>query len=956
MRLIGLLTLVSIGLGAGAGAAFADDNADEADYHFRRGAEFYSKRDFNTALGEFFTSNRLVHNHNVVFNIARTLEQLGQVNEAYRYYSSLLEEKLPDSDRHEVNESLKRLANRVALVKISTVPEGATIYINRRDLGGLGQTPRVLALEPGKAKVILDLPGYYPTEQTIDLVLGQEKQVQVPLKRILGTVRLALQPANAEARLDSASGDVVHDGDQIVPGRHSLWISAPDSVAQTLDIDVPPEGSTKLEAKLLPRPPPSGKLVVRANLDGALISVDGKEVGFTPGVVEGVVEGKHKVDISAEGREVWETYVTVTANESSFVDAKLRFAQPKVEAASKTEERASDAPASITVISREEIRAFGYQTVAEALNAVRGVYVSDDRTYVNLGFRGFSPLGDYNTRLLILVDGHTVSDPWVGQGFVGRELDVDLADVERIEVVRGAGSALYGGGAFFGVINVVHQTAPEGAHAAVEGSLGTLGSDLGRVTGSMATKDGRMSVLASAGLYDSAGVQAYISPQPINGQTVALNADAERAFHADFRAQLGDFKLLAGFNDRRKDSPIGQFGTVFGLPEIQTDRFGFGELRFDHHFEGDWDLTARAYYDASDYHGTFPYSTPTDDDPNASTPNYQTGGGNETGIELRGRLPEVFHNRLTVGTEGQYRFGIYQTSESTGTYTLNDLNRVDRIASAYLNDDIQFGKLLVVTAGVRADDHFDSFHLSVNPRLAVVAHFYEGATTKLLLGKAFRAPTIYERFYQDGITQVEAGRLNPEQIYSGELEHTHPFSDELSLTGAIFYSDISQLIDLVPINDTFSQYQNVPGHVHSFGGELEARFQPGRALLVEAAYAYQHSRTEDGAELENSPANTGVFRAMVPIVNEVLIGATELVYNSSRLAPADDNGQTYRVGEAVLWNLILSGEYSRWRLRYSAGIYNLLDQQYSQPAQGELPGVTVAQNGRTLRVQLAVAF
>src|SRR5207237_9177918 len=107
-------------------------------------------------------------------------------------------------------------------------------------------------------------------------------------------------------------------------------------------------------------------------------------------------------------------------------------------------------------------------TLSEALRPVRGLYTSSDRDYDSMGVRGFSTPGTYNNRMLVLSDGHVTNEATIGQGYVGREFDADLADVERIEIVRGPGSVLYGSAAFFAVVNVVHKTPPQGQHGAVE--------------------------------------------------------------------------------------------------------------------------------------------------------------------------------------------------------------------------------------------------------------------------------------------------------------------------------------------------------------------------------------------------------------------------------------------------------------------------------------------------------
>src|SRR5205823_10991238 len=127
-------------------------------------------------------------------------------------------------------------------------------------------------------------------------------------------------------------------------------------------------------------------------------------------------------------------------------------------------ESVEDAPASVTIIPSQELRGMGYPTVWAALRGVRGVYLSDDRGYATVGFRGFSRPGDYGNRVLVLLDGQPMNDNWVWSSYVGYDLRTDIDDVERIEVVRGPGSVLYGTGAFSGVINVVTNAReiPEG--------------------------------------------------------------------------------------------------------------------------------------------------------------------------------------------------------------------------------------------------------------------------------------------------------------------------------------------------------------------------------------------------------------------------------------------------------------------------------------------------------------
>ncbi len=123
--------------------------------------------------------------------------------------------------------------------------------------------------------------------------------------------------------------------------------------------------------------------------------------------------------------------------------------------ASKHSQNVSDAPSSVTVITAKEIQEYGYRTLAEVLEAVRGFYITSDRYNSYVGVRGFGRLGDWNSRILLLVDGHRINDNVLGQAFIGSEFPVDIDLIQRIEIVRGPSSSLYGAEAFFAVINVI---------------------------------------------------------------------------------------------------------------------------------------------------------------------------------------------------------------------------------------------------------------------------------------------------------------------------------------------------------------------------------------------------------------------------------------------------------------------------------------------------------------------
>src|SRR5688572_9757320 len=172
-----------------AAPARADDLADEADLQFTLGAEAYQKGEFRGALEHFLASNRLVPNRNVLYNIARTYEQLKQFPEAYRYYTQALDGEKDAAARAKIEAALVQLGKSVAVLRVDSEPPGATLYVDRKDLGSRGEAPRTLGLAPGNYRVIAELAGYEPAEETVaDIKLGQERRIQLKLVPILGVV------------------------------------------------------------------------------------------------------------------------------------------------------------------------------------------------------------------------------------------------------------------------------------------------------------------------------------------------------------------------------------------------------------------------------------------------------------------------------------------------------------------------------------------------------------------------------------------------------------------------------------------------------------------------------------------------------------------------------------------------------------------------------------------------
>lgn len=152
-------------------------------------------------------------------------------------------------------------------------------------------------------------------------------------------------------------------------------------------------------------------------------------------------------------------------------EAMLLGQTPIVYSAAKYEQKITQAPAAVTIITGDQIRKYGYRTFAQVLQSVPGFFITNDRLYDYLGIRGFNRPADFNSRFQLLVDGHRLNDAMFDQAPIGTDSPIDVDLIERVEVVRGPSSSLYGTNAFFGVINVITKRGRDIKGGSVMGKL-----------------------------------------------------------------------------------------------------------------------------------------------------------------------------------------------------------------------------------------------------------------------------------------------------------------------------------------------------------------------------------------------------------------------------------------------------------------------------------------------------
>ncbi|HEX6239308.1 MAG TPA: TonB-dependent receptor [Polyangiales bacterium] len=961
--LLGLLALLWL-----PPSARADGEADEAEINFQLGAERYQTGDYRAALAFFLASQRLSPNRNVRFNIVRTFQRLGMHAEAYRWCEEALAEETDPATRAQLSQQLELIQRDVAVIEVKSEPPGATIYVDRVELGSLGRTPARLALSEGEHRVILELDGHQRSEP---LVVRAEKHklqtVSARLVRIVGEVRVvADQPT--EVRVDQQSAElecVTPCSLKLSPGPHLLFFRRPGYRVPAQQVRPLTGSSIEVRAEGVPL---TGTLLVTTDVRDALVEIDGSARGFTPVVVDRVPVGKRKVRVSLAGYEPLAREVEVQEGTSVQLSNLTLTPRQQVTAAARMDQSVDEAPASVSVVSRYELEAFRYPTIAEALRGQRGVATSTDSVYNSIALRGLGQPGDYGNRVLVLSDGATLNDNIVWQSYVGYDGRVDLGGLSRIELVRGPGSVLYGTGALTGLVNLVSQPVPDRPQGELRIQANDARSARARAAYAQPFgKRGGVSISAS-------GAHSSGYPLRLDTEDGPVSVEGVERFNAatgQLRARYGDLALQGLFSWRQQDVPAGAYGAVPNHPDqnFVKDARGLLELRYEPELiKRRLRLYARTFGNLYHFDSTQLFPGEAAAEPQADTETKERYRGYWWGAEVRllGTISERV--RLTGGAEVQVNptaslYGV-STLGSSSQQTLSD-NSPYQIYAGYALLDVTLSRMVTLSAGARVDA-WSTFGATPNPRLNLVIRPSPSHVVKLVAGRAFRAPSIYELRYRDASTQQPStymgNKLGPELAWSGEAEYTFRFLQQWALVTAVHCQYAEALIEHTPTEPGAAgtvdyYYDNSPDSALTVGGDIEVRRELYAGLMFASSYSYLYARyvgeaPQGSVRLPNAPAHYAAFRLVIPVWAE-----TRLALRSALEAPRRISDETTkRTSTAVITDVVFSGYLGRSGFDFAVGVYNLFDFRVGMPTDPTFLTRTMPQPGRTLLVSLGLVL
>jgi vitamin B12 transporter len=536
-----------------------------------------------------------------------------------------------------------------------------------------------------------------------------------------------------------------------------------------------------------------------------------------------------------------------------------------------------DIPAGVTVIDRKTIEERGYVTLTDALQAVPGVHVTQSG-----GPGGNASVfvrGTNSNQVLVLRDGMPLNDASDSSGAFNFGIDT-LADVERIEIIRGPMAALYGSGAIGGVINLISRQGHEqGLHITGELAGGYPRQVEGNVNASgiqgpfdySATAEGQ----AQRG-YDTTPQRETIytgTPDPYRNVVGTLNlgyTPVEGTRLSLFlRARSAEFGFNALGNPTFDDS------NSTGYDDSLLGRIGVSSKLFN------------GTYETSAYVGRLQNDRQYTEVLNPLDPNEESNDSRYHSYRTDVQWNNTVHLSDLMSIPWQsstdFTFGYEHTADNINVKVNQSFagSPFAQSAKASMTDDAVYTGLqttllqrLTLTSQIRQD--WVEGDVPFTWRLGGVLNVPEIATHfHAAYGTAFRAPSLFDRFGVDSFGYVGNPNLKPESAQGWEAGFTTTINPAVTFGATYFNEQIQNLIVavLTPVDTAV----NI-GSAHIQGVETELDVRPAKWLLVQASYTFTDAQNADtGSRLLRRPQNTAAIDATftplpgLSIVPEILV-------------------------------------------------------------------------------------
>jgi outer membrane receptor protein involved in Fe transport len=506
--------------------------------------------------------------------------------------------------------------------------------------------------------------------------------------------------------------------------------------------------------------------------------------------------------------------------------------------ATRVATRLADTPASVVILDKEAIATSASPAIDDTLRQIPGFTLfrrSGSRvanpTSQSVSLRGVGASGA--SRAVVLDDGIPLNDPFGGWIFWGR---VPATSLERVEVLRGGASDLYGSGAMGGVVQFVRRRDAAVVANVSDGSDATRDASLFAAGGH---DEWRASLAAD--LFDTYG---YVLVEPRSRGTVDVNADSK---HEAFDATVGHastFLRLSRYHESRNN----------GTP-LQTNETTIRQLALGHDAGA---LSLRAYTTENDYAQTFSAISADRSTERLTVdqqvPSHGSGGSVQYAWVIASR------NAIVAGGELRDVNGFSNEAQfaPSGSVTHVHSGGQQRIGGFFVEDVIEAASRLSITAGIRADSWHD---VSWSPSLSALFRATDRLALTASAYRAFRAPTLnelYRNFRVGNVLTNANASLTPETMNAFELGARYG-----NVRANAFVMNVDDTIANVTLSTTpaliIRQRQNL-GSSQTRGIEIESDWRLAPNLRASAGYLFSDAHTDTGKRLPQVPRHQATLQ------------------------------------------------------------------------------------------------
>ncbi|MBN2612505.1 MAG: TonB-dependent receptor [Bacteroidales bacterium] len=608
--------------------------------------------------------------------------------------------------------------------------------------------------------------------------------------------------------------------------------------------------------------------------------------------------------------------------------------------ASKSSEKLFDAPGVISVITKDELNRFGGTTLKEILERVPSligstVYMTDRSTV--------APRGDQvqpsSSHVLLLINGRPVRE--VLEGGIKSEMyeSFPVNIIEKIEVIRGPGSVLYGSNAFSAVINVITENV-EGTEFEVSGLAGISGSY--GLMGKAKINIGDVNIVAAGRYFQKPEWETnwqYTIP-PAGDTTVGITVP-DKGPGAYFEVNYKNLRFISSFNQWETHYAVADYAFIFPAYGVAKWKKGFGDLGYKLKVSDKWDMDFNATYSRS----TFSVS---------SWP-----ASNRDSYELIGEWANFWNptDKIKVIFGGLYNYnsGIEYTKGITENDTVTDASRNG--FAGYSQVEYSASDWLKLIGGLQINK-VEGLDIDLNPRVGIILYPVQNLNFKALYSQAFRAPSINE-LEIDFAQMMGNPNLKPEKIKTIDIGINYS-KDNIQAGLNYFNSKMTNII-YQDRSGAVPQYNNI-GEVDIWGIEFETKYYLNRKFFLTGSLLYQESKDKQDNENVTPIANTGLKGGIsymdkgltVSLFDIYQADVDEKYHTVLNPSPGDYNLVNFHLKYDM--NNLINIDFIK-ELSLFMQIDNLMDQEIWLPNWGLAPGNSMPYNrGREIYFGLTARF